>query len=227
MKSSKNWRAVEVHYIKPSYEELRNLAFTLYTSIRETGYLPDVNIGIGRGGLFVLRSLQDFFVAGSVKIPYLVIAVERYVGVNRTASIKVKYLNSKVIKGKKVLLIDDVADQGISLKVSKEECLKKGAKEVKTATLHLKPSSQFIPDFYAMVTDAWIIYPWELYETIRQIIEANVGKDPKDVYWELTSKANVLPDELERFKRILEIEKRTELLSFLNLMIKRQNKTGH
>jgi len=209
-----------MHYIKPSYEELRNLAFTLYTKIRESNYLPDVNVGIGRGGLFVLRSLQDFFIAGKVKIPYLVIAVERYVGVNRTSSIKVKYLNSRVIKGKRVLLIDDVADQGISLKVSKEECIKKGAKDVKTATLHLKPSSQFVPDFYAMVTDAWIIYPWELYETIRQIIEANIDKDPKEVYWELTSKANVLPDELEKFRRILQLENKKELLSFLELMLK-------
>ncbi|MFP3223237.1 MAG: phosphoribosyltransferase family protein, partial [Nitrososphaeria archaeon] len=211
-----------MHYIKPSYEELRNLAFTLYTKIRETGYLPDINVGIGRGGLFVLRSLQDFFIAGNVKIPYLVIAVERYVGVNRTASIKVKYLNSRAVKGKKVLLIDDVADQGISLKVSKEECIRKGAKEVKTATLHLKPSSQFVPDFYAMVTDAWIIYPWELYETIREIIEANVDKDPKEIYWELTSKANVLPDELDRFRRILEFERKNELLSFLDLIVRGQ-----
>jgi hypoxanthine phosphoribosyltransferase len=209
-----------MHYIKPSYEELRNLAFTLYTKIRESNYLPDVNVGIGRGGLFVLRSLQDFFIAGKVKIPYLVIAVERYVGVNRTSSIKVKYLNSRVIKGKRVLLIDDVADQGISLKVSKEECIKKGAKDVKTATLHLKPLSQFVPDFYAMVTDAWIIYPWELYETIRQIIEANIDKDPREVYWELTSKANVLPDELEKFRRILQLENKKELLSFLELMLK-------
>jgi hypoxanthine phosphoribosyltransferase len=211
---------IRMHYIKPSYEELRNLAFTLYTKIRESNYLPDVNVGIGRGGLFVLRSLQDFFIAGKVKIPYLVIAVERYVGVNRTSSIKVKYLNSRVIKGKRVLLIDDVADQGISLKVSKEECIKKGAKDVKTATLHLKPSSQFVPDFYAMVTDAWIIYPWELYETIRQIIEANIDKDPREVYWELTSKANVLPDELEKFRRILQLENKKELLSFLELMLK-------
>ncbi|MFP3130904.1 MAG: phosphoribosyltransferase family protein [Nitrososphaeria archaeon] len=211
-----------MHYIKPSYEELRNLAFTLYTKIRETGYLPDINVGIGRGGLFVLRSLQDFFIAGNVKIPYLVIAVERYVGVNRTASIKVKYLNSRAVKGKKVLLIDDVADQGISLKVSKEECIRKGAKEVKTATLHLKPSSQFVPDFYAMVTDAWIIYPWELYETIREIIEANADKDPKEIYWELTSKANVLPDELDRFRRILEFERKNELLSFLDLIVRGQ-----
>ncbi|MDP8023414.1 MAG: phosphoribosyltransferase [Nitrososphaeria archaeon] len=211
-----------MHYIKPSYEELRNLAFSLYIKIRGSGYLPDVNVGIGRGGLFVLRSLQDFFIAGNVKIPYLVIAVERYTGVNRTTSIKVKYLNSRVIKGKKVLLIDDVADQGISLKVSKEECIKKGAIDVKTATLHLKPSSQFIPDFYAMVTDAWIIYPWELYETIRQIIEANLDKDPEEVYWELTSKANVLPDELERFRRILDLEKRKELLSFLDAMLRKE-----
>ncbi|MGC9209079.1 MAG: phosphoribosyltransferase [Nitrososphaeria archaeon] len=203
-----------MHYIKPSYEELRNLAFNLYLKIRESGYVPDLNVGIGRGGLFVLRSLQDFFIAGRVRIPYIVIAVERYVGLQRTSRIKVKYLSARTVKGKRVLLIDDVADQGISLKVARDECLKKGAREVRTATLHLKPTSAFIPDYYSMVTDAWIIYPWELYETIRQIIEANLNKDPKEVYWELTSKANVLPDELERFRRIVEIEGQADLLRF-------------
>ena len=182
--------------------------------------MPEVNVGIGRGGLFVLRSLQDFFIAANVKIPYLVVAVERYVGLNKTASIKVKYLNSRVIKGKKVLLIDDVADQGVSLKVVKEECLRKGAREVKTATLHLKPSSQFIPDFYVVETDAWIIYPWELYETIRQIIESKKGEKPEEVYWELTSRAHVLPDEIERFIKILKIEGKLGLLSYVEEMIK-------
>lgn len=98
---------------------------------------------------------------------------------------------------------------------------------MKTATLHLKPSSQFVPDFYAMVTDAWIIYPWELYETIREIIEANADKDPKEIYWELTSKANVLPDELDRFRRILEFERKNELLSFLDLIVRGQKSSSN
>jgi len=209
-----------VHYVKPSYEELRNLAFSLYTKVRASGYMPDLNVGIGRGGLFVLRSLQDFFIAGRVKIPYIVIVAERYTGVNMAEGrVKIKYLNRTVIENKSLLLIDDVADQGLSLRAAREECLEKGAREVRTATLHLKPSSVFIPDFYAMVTDAWIIYPWELYETIRQIVESSLEKDPGDVFWELTSKANVLPDELERFRKILEIERNAELLEFVNRML--------
>ncbi|MGC8558182.1 MAG: phosphoribosyltransferase [Nitrososphaeria archaeon] len=211
---------MSVHYVKPSYEELRNLAFGLYTKIRASGYMPDLNVGIGRGGLFVLRSLQDFFIAGRVKIPYIVIVAERYTGVNRAEyRVKIRYLNRRVVENKRILLIDDVADQGLSLKAAREECLKKWAKEVRTATLHLKPSSGFIPDYYAMVTDAWIIYPWELYETIRQMVESSLEKNPREVFWELTSRANVLPDELERFRKILEIERKKELLEFVNRML--------
>lgn len=190
-------------YLKPSFEELKNLAFELFKRIERSGWKQDVNIGIGRGGLFVLRMLQDFYIAKGERIPYIVIAVERYKGIGKGEEVRIRYLNSRFVRGRKVLLVDDVADQGISLREARKACLEKGAKEVKTATVHLKPWSVIKPDFYVAETDAWIIYPWEVYESIRQIIEMMRDGPAKDVYWELAARANILPDEFERFHEII------------------------
>ena len=190
-------------YLKPSFEELKNLAFELFKRIERSNWKQDVNIGIGRGGLFVLRMLQDFYIAKGERIPYIVIAVERYKGIERAEGVRIRYLNSRFVRGRRVLLVDDVADQGMSLREARRACLEKGAKEVKTATVHLKPWSVIRPDFYVAETDAWIIYPWEVYESIRQIVETMKGQPTKDVYWELAARANILPDEFERFYDIV------------------------
>jgi hypothetical protein len=73
------------------------------------------------------------------------------------------------LKGKKVLLVDDIADSGRSLAVAKDYITKKGAKEVRTATLHYKPESASKPDYFVVTTTAWVVYPWERHEMEREL----------------------------------------------------------
>ncbi len=70
--------------------------------------------------------------------------------------------------GAKVLIVDDVADTGRSLKLV-YETLAKQAKMVKTTTLYCKYWSAIKPDYFAEETDAWIIFPWELHETVKKL----------------------------------------------------------
>jgi hypoxanthine phosphoribosyltransferase len=189
-------------YIKLSYEEARDLSLALYRRIRSSGWLPDVNVGIGRGGMFVLRSLQDFFAAEGVRAPYWLIPVERYSGIGTAGSVRIS--GEVDVAGMNVLLVDDVADYGDSLAVVRELLLSRGASSVRTATLHLKPWSKVIPDYYVSRTDAWIIYPWELYETIAAIIRelAAAGATVDEAYGELVSRAHVTPQELANFSEM-------------------------
>ncbi|MFP3220091.1 MAG: phosphoribosyltransferase [Candidatus Marsarchaeota archaeon] len=193
-------------YVKPSYDEIRELAFTLYEKIRQSGWIEDVDVALGRGGLFALRSLQDYYVAAGIKIPYTVISVERYTGIGSGAggAVKMKGLSPSAIKGKKVLLVDDVSDTGATLAAVKEACAKKGAAEVRSATIHFKPWSRLKPDYYAQRVDAWIIYPWNLYETLRELVTSmrGAGLGGKEIAQEL-SRANVLPSEVARLKDLV------------------------
>ena len=83
---------------------------------------------------------------------------------------------------KKVLLIDDLSDTGLTLNKSIEwlknyEPTKNYIKEIKTACLWKKKSSTFEPDFcpVKLDSDPWIVQPTEHYEelSIEDIIKKN------------------------------------------------------
>jgi len=75
------------------------------------------------------------------------------------------------VEGERVLVVDDVADTGESLRVVQTHLGEKGATEVKIATIYYKPWSVLIPDYYEKETSSWIIFPWERKETVRKVVE--------------------------------------------------------
>jgi hypothetical protein len=75
------------------------------------------------------------------------------------------------VMGKKVLVVDDVADTGKSLRLVRSHLREHGATEVKIATIYYKPWSTLTPDWYEKETSSWVIFPWERKETVRNIVE--------------------------------------------------------
>lgn len=71
------------------------------------------------------------------------------------------------VKGRTVLVVDDVSDTGHSLKVVANHLRRKGTKDLKVCTIYVKPKSIFRPDFFAKTTRKWIIFPWERLEAIK------------------------------------------------------------
>ena len=82
---------------------------------------------------------------------------------------------STPIEGKIILLVDDVADSGKSLHLVYEHLLKK-AREIRTLTIFYKPWSCLQPDYYIQETRAWIVFPWEFHETVKWIVNKNIGE---------------------------------------------------
>ena len=62
------------------------------------------------------------------------------------------------------LIVDDISDTGDSLIVALDHLDKRGYKNPRTATLHMKPWTKLVPDFFIVRTEAWVVYPWELKE---------------------------------------------------------------
>jgi hypoxanthine phosphoribosyltransferase len=75
------------------------------------------------------------------------------------------------VEGKRVLVVDEVADTGRSLELVREHILENGAVEVKIATVYYKPWSIIKPDYYEKETSSWIVFPWEIKETVRKIVK--------------------------------------------------------
>lgn len=155
-------------YLHLTWMDVQRLSERLADQIAETGFRPDIIVAVSRGGFDPARILSDELNIRSLAS----LQVIYYAGVNeKNDKPQVKYPLNADISGLNVLVVDDVADSGNSLKVVKEYVDSLGPREVKMATLHHKPWSSFEPDFYAESADKWIIYPWEPRESIEDIRE--------------------------------------------------------
>jgi hypoxanthine phosphoribosyltransferase len=129
-------------------------------------FAPDMIVGLSRGGLVPARIMSDVLGVDDVGI----VGMRFYKGMSRAGEFPVitQELTSD-LSGKRILLVDDVADSGRSLMVAKDYLRRKGAAAIKVATIHYKPNSQFKPDYFVMTTSSWIAYPWEIHEIDREL----------------------------------------------------------
>ncbi|MBI5228440.1 phosphoribosyltransferase [Candidatus Micrarchaeota archaeon] len=123
---------------------------------------PDIVVGLSRGGLIPARILGDCLSLRHVFV--LGISLYSGIGKKKTKPEIIQDLATFLVKGNKILLVDDVADSGTSLFTAKKYLLKKGAKSVRIATIHYKSGSLVKPDYFVSRTKAWIVYPWEAKE---------------------------------------------------------------
>jgi hypoxanthine phosphoribosyltransferase len=150
------------------WENVDRLCRILARKIKRAGFSPDVVVGISRGGFPVARILCDEL--GIRRLASL--QIEYYSAPNQTRKKPVLlYPLNADVRGKRVLIVDDVADRGESLELAKKHVKEKGAKEIRLATVHYKPWSKVVPDFYVRTVKSWIVYPWERKETQSQLKE--------------------------------------------------------
>ncbi|MEE8325496.1 MAG: phosphoribosyltransferase [candidate division NC10 bacterium] len=163
----------DLNLLHTSWEDVERLSEKLAQKIIESRFEPDLVVAISRGGFDPARILCD-----QLGIRRLAsVQVEFYSGVQDTAEKpRIVYPLNADVRGKRVLLVDDVSDTGDSLMLAKEHVLAGSPGELKVATLHIKPWTSLRPDYHASETEAWIVYPWEPVESIRSIA-AKLGKN--------------------------------------------------
>ncbi|MEM3765479.1 MAG: phosphoribosyltransferase [Candidatus Bathyarchaeia archaeon] len=158
----------ELEFEVPKWNQIYQMLMQMAEKIRKDNFKPDIIVGVSRGGWPPARVLSDL-----LENPNLAnVKVEFYVGVAETK--REPTLTQPVsanVTGKKVLVVDEVADTGRSLQLIREHLQKEGAVEVRIAAVYLKPWSIIKPDYYARETSRWIVFPWEIKETIRKIVK--------------------------------------------------------
>ncbi|MFP3913459.1 MAG: phosphoribosyltransferase [Actinomycetota bacterium] len=123
-----------------------------------SGYRPDIILAIARGGLFVAGSLGY---ALAVKNLY-VMNLEFYTGVGTRRDVPMvlpPYIDPMELRDTRVLVVDDVADTGLTLQAVHEFSADVVA-ESRTAVLYQKPTSVVSCDYVWRRTDRWIDFPW-------------------------------------------------------------------
>ena len=126
--------------------------------IADDGYSPNMILAIARGGLFAAGSLGY---ALAVKNVY-VVNCEYYTGVGER--LPVPFILPPALdlvdhRQSKVLIVDDVADTGHTLKLVRDICVAEVA-EVRSAVLYEKPGSLVNCDYVWRRTDRWVNFPW-------------------------------------------------------------------
>ncbi|MCE4601452.1 MAG: hypothetical protein F7C38_07860 [Desulfurococcales archaeon] len=133
--------------------------------IRDSHFTPDVVVGVLRGGVVPARLIAD------------------KLGVEDMTVMEVKLYKAPGIRGEKpylrqpptlsltdrrVLIVDDISDSGLTLQLAVEAVNLYLPREVRTATVYIKPWTEFMPDYYAFTTRSWIVFPWERGEFSRE-----------------------------------------------------------
>ncbi|MEO1064334.1 MAG: phosphoribosyltransferase [Actinomycetota bacterium] len=133
-------------------------ATELAEMVHGDGFRPDIILAIARGGLFVAGSLGY---ALGVKNLY-VMNVEYYTGVDERLEMPVMlppYLDKVDLRDANVLIADDVADTGATLKAVYDFAEGEVA-EVRSAVLYEKSASSIKCEYVWKRTDDWIVFPW-------------------------------------------------------------------
>jgi hypothetical protein len=180
-------------YLRLTWKDIERQSRYLAERIKEENVRFDMIVGMARGGLVPARLLSDMLDNDEV----YTVRVKFYESVGKTAEKPLVIHHTQFdVAGKNVLLVDDIADTGGSLLATIEHLKENNVGSIFVVTLVKKPTSKFIPDLFAEETSAWVIFPWEVQETLRDIFK-KFGKG-KDGIKELKN-AGISEEELKSF----------------------------
>lgn len=133
-------------------------------------FAPEVVVAIARGGLLPAGAIA--YGLGAKNCGAL--NVEFYTGIGTMLDqpeVLPPALDLGYLKGRRVLLVDDVADSGRTLKLGVDLLEAEGA-EVRSVTIYTKPSTVIQPDYAWKATDLWIDFPWSAHGSV---VEEDAG----------------------------------------------------
>ena len=149
-----------------TWETFGDATDELATQIHNSDFDPEIVIAVARGGMIPGGALTYSL---GVKLTDA-INVEFYTDVEETLPDPVllaPMLDTDSIRGKRILVVDDVADSGRTLALVLKLLRGFGA-DVRSAVLYAKPTTVISPDFVWKATDKWIVFPWSAKPPVGQ-----------------------------------------------------------
>ena len=104
-----------ISFVAPSWDQVYDMLIDLARRVKDSGFRPDLIIGVSRGGWAPARIMSDLLENANTAS----IRIEFYLAPGVTARKPVISQAIMVpVKGVNVLVVDDVSDTGESLKVA-------------------------------------------------------------------------------------------------------------
>ncbi len=139
-----------------SWEEIESATEMLAQSVISTDFKPEILFGITLGGLIPLTLL-----AKKLKIKDVLSIYAHSYDKDTKKDLEIKYPPNADLRGKRVLLVDEIADSGDTLRAVSKILSEEYGAVLKTAVIVRKNACTFPTDFSVILTDDWIVFPWE------------------------------------------------------------------
>ncbi len=151
-----------------SWEQFGAAARDLAQRVLDSRFEPEILLSITRGGLLPAGAIAYAMDNKNLHI----INVEFYTGINERLPEPVflpPLPATNYLDGRRVLIIDDVADTGETLRMVRDFC-DKYAVESRVAVLYEKPRSVIAADYVWRRTDKWISFPWSCLPPLVRVV---------------------------------------------------------
>lgn len=136
------------------------------------GFVPEVVVAIARGGLLPAGAIAYGLGVKNCGA----INVEFYTGIGTVLdapAVLPPELDMTYLDGRRVLLVDDVADSGRTLALAVQLLQDRGA-DVRSAVIYTKPTTIVQPDYSYRDTGLWIDFPWSAQGSV---VEEEIGAE--------------------------------------------------
>lgn len=126
-------------------------------------YEPEIVVGIARAGV-----IPGAVVASILRVDFYSMKISRRLGGERVRE-RPAILSAapRQARNRKVLLVDEIATSGETLRLALAAVREVHPSEVRTATSFVRPAG-YKPDYFALETGAEIVFPWD-----RKILEGD------------------------------------------------------
>lgn len=138
-----------------SWEDFHGLCKGLARAV--AGYAPEIILAVGRGGLY-----PGALMAHLLRAEIYPVRLSRRVG-DEVPFEHPRWLLEPpaLVRDQRILIVDEIASSGETLRVVVERARELGAIDVRTAVLYAHTWGQEAADYIGLISDALILNPWD------------------------------------------------------------------
>lgn len=151
-----------------TWDQFQVASRRLASDVWNSGFNPEIIVCVARGGLIPAGAIAYALDQKSL----LVLNVEFYTGVGTTLRdprMVDPVPENHGMSGKRVLIVDDVADSGRTLQFVKDIC-REYTDQIRVAALYQKPSSVVDCEYVWRRTSRWISFPWSSLPPVNESV---------------------------------------------------------
>ncbi|OGH87985.1 MAG: hypothetical protein A3J93_02305 [Candidatus Magasanikbacteria bacterium RIFOXYC2_FULL_42_28] len=149
--------------LRLSWEDVEKDTLKIIDDMKHDNFEPDLIVSIARSGLIPAALIA--YTLGNKQLYVVKIDFSKTQQDGKEQDLMERPVITqeltKDVRGLKILVVDEMAVSGSTLKMMKSYMDMKQPQEVRYAVLYKQPWSEFTPDYSGREIEAWPVYPWK------------------------------------------------------------------